>query len=89
MDCEEEVLNRKKLDEQRKRLQKQLRDLEKFACMPQDIQSRRKEEWQQQLQDIEQKRNDLLPGAPESAEVSQDAQHPGQEEKHAHGNCCR
>ena len=61
MDCEEEVENRKKLGEQRKWLQKQLRDLEKFTCMPQDIQSRLKEEWQQQLQDIEQKRNDLLP----------------------------
>ena len=35
MDCEEEVDNRKELDEQRRKLQKQLRDLEKFTCMPQ------------------------------------------------------
>ena len=61
MDCEEDAENKKKLDEQIKRLQKQLRDLEKFTCMPQDIQSGLKESWQQQLQDIEQKRNDLLP----------------------------
>ena len=60
MDCEEEVENKKKLDEQRKRLQKQLRDLEKFTCMPQDIQSKLKETWQLELQDIEQKRNDLV-----------------------------
>ena len=60
MDCEEEVENRKKFEEQRRRLQK-MRDLEKNTCMPQDFHSRLKEEWQQQLQEIEQKRHDLLP----------------------------
>ena len=38
-----EVENKRKLDEQRRRLQKQLRDLDKFTCMPQDIQSKLKE----------------------------------------------
>ena len=57
MDCEEEVENKKNLDEQRKRLQKQLRDLDKFTCMP----SKLKETWLLELQGIEQKRNDLEP----------------------------
>ena len=60
MEVEDEVESRKKLDEQRKRLQRQLRELEKFTCMPQDMQSKLKDDWQQQLQEIEQRRNDLL-----------------------------
>ena len=43
----------KKMDQQKKELQKQLRDLEKLTKMPEDIQSRLKEEWQQELPDIE------------------------------------
>ena len=39
MDCEEEVENRKKLDEQRRTQQWQLRELEKFTDVPQDFQS--------------------------------------------------
>ena len=52
---------KKKLDEQRRRLQRQLRDLEKVTCLPQGHKSRLKETWQPELQDIEQKRNDLSP----------------------------
>ena len=39
IDCDEEVENKKKLDEKSKRLQRQRRDLERFTCMPQDVQS--------------------------------------------------
>ena len=46
-----EVDSNKKLDQKKKELQKQLRDLEKLTFVPQDMQSRLKEEWQQQLQD--------------------------------------
>ena len=60
MDCGEEVQNRKKLDEQRGMPQRQLRELEKFTDAPQDVQSL-KENLQQKLQDVVQKRNDLLP----------------------------
>ena len=58
---EDEVESRKKLDEQMKRLQRQLREVERFTDVPQDVQSSIKENLQQQLQDVEQKRNDLLP----------------------------
>ena len=43
MEVGEEV-DSKKLDQKKKELQKQLRDLEKLTCTPQDIQSRLKEE---------------------------------------------
>ena len=43
MEVDEEV-DSKKLDQKKKELQKQLRDLEKLTCTPQDIQSRLKEE---------------------------------------------
>ena len=60
IEVDEEVDNKKKLDQKKKDLQKQMRDLEKFTCMQQDTQSRLKGTWQRELQDIEQKRNDLL-----------------------------
>ena len=66
------------MDEQRKRLQKQLREFEKYTDVPQDILSSFRERWQQQLQDVEHKRNDLLPEHQESAEeVSKYREHPG------------
>ena len=49
MKCEE-VESKKMLVDQRKRLQKQLRELEKITCMPQDVQGRPKEEWQEHQQ---------------------------------------
>ena len=64
MEVEEEFENgenRRKLDEQRMRLQKELRDVEKLSFIPQVIQRGLKEGVQQQLQDIEQKSHDLLP----------------------------
>ena len=57
MEVNEEVGSKKNMDQKKDNLQKQLRDLEK----PQDIQRKLKEEWQQELQDVEQRRNDLLP----------------------------
>ena len=53
--------NNRKLDEQRKRLQKELRDVEKLSFIPWEIQRGLEEGMQQQLQDIEQKRHALLP----------------------------
>ena len=57
----EEVDTKKKLDQRKKQLQKQLRDIEKFTDMCQSVVDEHKEKWQQELQDTEQKRNDLLP----------------------------
>ena len=50
----------KKLDEQRKRLHKQLRETENFTDMDTLFLEGHKERWQRGLQEIEQKRNDLL-----------------------------
>ena len=54
----ENVENKRKLDEQRNRLQKELPDVEKLSFIPQEIQRGLKEGMQQQqLQDIEHKRH--------------------------------
>ena len=61
MEVGEEVDSKKKLDERKKRLQRQFREMEKFTDTEQKVVDEHKEKWQQELQDIEQKRNDLLP----------------------------
>ena len=38
MDSEDEIEGRKKLDEQRKKLQKDLRDVEKLSCVSNEVQ---------------------------------------------------
>ena len=72
MEVEEEfenVENKRKLDEQRNRLQKELPDVEKLSFIPQEIQRGLKEGMQQQqLQDIEHKRHALLPKHQKNAE---------------------
>ena len=68
MDVDEEVDSKKKLDQRKKELQKQLRNIEKFTDVLQEVGDVLKEKWQQELQDIEQRRNDLLPGASKDAE---------------------
>ena len=61
MEVGDEVESEKKLDEQRKRLQRQLREIERFTDVQQEVQSCIKRILQQQLQELEQRRNDLLP----------------------------
>ena len=61
MDVEDEAESRKKLDEQKRKLQKELRDLEKFSCVPKEFQESVKSNLQQQLQEVEQRRHDLVP----------------------------
>ena len=52
--------------------------LKNLRCMPQDIQSKLKESWQLELQDIEQMWNDFFAEAPENAkQVTNDTMHPG------------
>ena len=43
-----------------KQLQQQSREIERFTDIPKGTQEMFKERWQQELQDIEQRRNDLL-----------------------------
>ena len=64
-----------------KELQKQLRDIEKFTDVPQEVGDVLKEKWQQELQDKEHRRNDLLPEHQKVAEeVAQVAESTGQKE---------
>ena len=60
MEVDEEVA-KKKLDGQRKRLQKQLQEFEKFLDMDHMFREVQKEKWKEDLQEIEEKRNELLP----------------------------
>ena len=47
LDLEDEVESRKKMDERRRKLQKGLRDIEKFACVPKEFQENLKSNLQQ------------------------------------------
>ena len=60
-DCE------KKSEEQKKSLQRQLRDIEKFASMDPVFRERQKEMWIEELEDVEEK-NRASAGASEDAE---------------------
>ena len=51
MDLEDEADTRKKMDKQKKKLQKELRDVEKFSCVAKEFQERLKSNLQQQLQE--------------------------------------
>ena len=74
MGVDEEVDKKKKLDEQWKRLQKQLREIYKFSDMGEMFWDGQKEKWKEELQEIEEKRNQLLPEHPKHSEnVSKDA----------------
>ena len=61
MEVEEEIDCKKTLDEQRKSLQKQLRDIEKFTDMEPMFWDSHKEKWKGQLQVIARMRTKLLP----------------------------
>ena len=58
---EDEAESRKKLDDQKKKIQKELRDIEKFSSVPKELQESIKSNLQQQLQEVEQRRHDLMP----------------------------
>ena len=60
-DLEDEVESCKKLDEQIGKLQKKLRDIEKFSCLPKEFYENLESNVQQQLQEVEQRRHDLMP----------------------------
>ena len=57
----DEVESRKKLDEQMRKLQKELRDIEKLSCVPKEFQEDLKSNLQQQLREVEQRWHDLMP----------------------------
>ena len=49
------------MDEQRRKLQKELRDVQKLSCVPKEAQNSLKNALQQQLQEVEQHSHDLMP----------------------------
>ena len=50
-EVEDEIESRKKLDEQKEKMQKELREIEKFSCVPKEAQESLKSNLQQQLQE--------------------------------------
>ena len=73
MDVEDENESRKKLDDQRRKLQKDLRDVEKLSCASKEAQNSLKNDLQQQLQEVEQRRHDLMP----EHQITQNTKHTG------------
>ena len=61
LEAEDEIESRKKLDAQRKKLQKELRDVENLSCASKEVQDSLKNDLQQLLQEVEQRRHDLMP----------------------------
>ena len=55
MDVVDEVQSRKKLDEQTRKLQKELREIENLFCFSKEFQESLKSNLQQQLQEVEQR----------------------------------
>ena len=61
MDFEQETEYKKKLDEQKKSLQRQVREIDKFANMDPVVRNQQKEAWMKELEEIERKRTEVLP----------------------------
>ena len=61
MEVEDDAECRRKLDEQRKKLQKELREVERLSCASKEVQENLVGSLQHQLQEVEKKRNDLMP----------------------------
>ena len=77
MDFEDEIESRKKLDERRIKLQKELRDVEKLSCVER-VSGQPKNDLQHQLQDVERRRHDLMPVHQRVLKkVTKDTKHPG------------
>ena len=83
MEFEEEADCKKKLEEQKKSLQRQLRDIENFASMDPFFRDRdrQKEVWKEELEEIERKRTELLPEHQKMQKSSQKSQSLGERQR--------
>ena len=88
MDVEEEVGSRKKLDEQKRKFQKELREIENFSCLSKEVQESLKSNLQQQLQEVEQRRHDLMPVHQKVQKRSQKIQSIQDKSKNMHEKKC-
>ena len=61
MEVEDEAESRKKLDEPRKKMQKELREVHRLSFVSKEMQESIKESLQNWLQDVEKRRKDLMP----------------------------
>ena len=61
MEVDGEVDSKIKMDQRKKRFFKQLRKADDFANLSPEFFAEQKEKWRQELRDIGQERNDLLP----------------------------
>ena len=61
MEVDGEVDSKKKLDQRKKELVKQVRKIDEFTCNPRNVVGEQKEKGRQELQDIEHRRNGFLP----------------------------
>ena len=71
MEVEDETESHKKLDEQKKKLQKELRDIDRLSFVSKQMQESIKESLQHQLQEVEKRRHDLMPEHQKAPKKSQ------------------
>ena len=91
MAVDEEVDNKKKLDERRERLQKQLWEIDEFSDLDEMLKGGQKEKWKEEFfKEIERKRTELLLEHEKVQKRSQKLQslHAGQEEELPQGRFC-
>ena len=74
MDVEDEIEVRKKLDEQKRELQREMREIGKLSCLPEEVQEGLKNSLQQQQQEVEQRRHDPMSEHQEAQKKSQNIQ---------------
>ena len=55
MEVEDEAESRRKLDEQKKKLQKDLREIDRLSCVSKEMHKSIRESLQHQLQEVEKK----------------------------------
>ena len=61
MEVEDETESRRKLDEQKKKLQKEIREVDRLSFVSKELQETIKESVQHHLQEVEKRRHDLMP----------------------------
>ena len=61
MEVEDDAECRRTLDEQRKKMQRELQEVERLTFASEELQENLVESLQRQLQELEKRRNDLMP----------------------------
>ena len=82
MEVEDEAESRRKQDEQQKKLQKELRDVDRLSFVTEEMQESIMESLQHQLQEVEKRRHDLMPAHQKFQKRSQKIQSIQDKRKH-------